>query len=61
MFVMVAKCSDITHNGWNVPTDRISICHWTWKYYLKKLSDNFTSNMLRTGYYPFGLMPSGIS
>ena len=58
---MVAKYSNIKHNGWKFSVDETSISHRTRKYYIKKLSDNFTSNMLRTGWYPPGLMPFWIS
>lgn len=54
--LMVAKYSDIRSNGWKVPADEISISHKTLKYYIKKLSDDFTSNILGTGCYTPGSM-----
>ena len=48
-YLMVAKYSDIQNNGWKFSVDETSISHRTQKFYKKKLSDNFTSNMLGTG------------
>ena len=56
-YLMVAKNSNIKNNGWKGPADEESISHRTWKCYIKKLSDNFTSNMLRTGWSPPALIP----
>ena len=53
---MVAKYTNIKNNTRKVPVDGTSISHRTWKYYIKKVSDNFTSNMLGTGCYPCTLM-----
>ena len=60
-YLMVAKYFDIQNNGWKFSVDETSISHRTQKFYKKKLSDNFTSNMLWTGCYPPGLMPFWIS
>ena len=48
-YLMVAKYSDIKNNGRKTPVDETSISHRNGKYYIKKLSDKFTSNMLGTG------------
>ena len=53
----MAKYSDIRNNGWKFSVYETSISHRTWKYYIKKLSNTFTLNMLGTGCYPLGLMP----
>ena len=60
-YLMVAKYYDIRNNGWKVRADETSISNKTGKYYIKKLSDNFTLNMLETGCYPPGLIPFWIS
>ena len=55
-YLMVGK-HDIRNNWWEVSAHETSVSHRTWKYYVKKLADNFTSSMLGTGCYPTGLIP----
>ena len=56
-YLMVRKHYDIKNNGWKVSAHETSVSRRTWKHCVKELADNFPSNMLGTGCYPFGLIP----